>query len=444
MLIPCSSPLSINMSDSDKLSWIKQNQHVCINPFQTKSFQIDFNGSRDPLLQKSKLTISCCCNAESDSVQTITEIQNSILAGEKNEMCNKCWRSENTYGYSERTMALINTPLPAILNFVNNQSFSYYNVSIKFSNLCNLSCRSCSPSFSSKYAQTYNLKIPGNLSTDLSANTIAWQLITAHILSIDQTAELNIALRGGESLIQPGFKTLVAWLTENNMLSRTNLDITTNYTNIDTFVVDTFSLFKSVTLHASIDSVNTNFEYIRWPATFNQIEKNLNFILLHQNIDFIIQPLWNLNNIFYINDFLSWWEYWGQTNNYRVVIRNVSMFRPHHLTIENLPVKYRPFLLKTIQSAQTRKIIQNNQHMHEFLSGLRDFLTSSDKPYDQFELFLFETARQDQITNTSMKTHNSKLYNLLDTEDKNFYNNQLIKLDYSQLPATQQNIPLPL
>ena len=442
MIVPVTNLWDDNTSYEEKITWIKNNQHVCLNPFQTYYYQIEFDGQRFPKFQKTVLNNSCCCSIKLNA--DIEKIKNNVFNGTLGEECQVCWNSEAQTGTSERTMSLINLPVDDINNFIESGNTDGFHYRIKFSNLCNLACRTCSPTFSSKYAQTYKSIIPQELYNDISSNPAVWTSITNSIIESCKTHSLvTVTLLGGESLIQPGAVKLIDWLVDNQL--PVSLNITTNLTNLNTKVVKRLHQIKHIEFALSIDSVNNNYEYVRWPAKFSTIEKNLAVISTYTNTSLTIQPVWSLNNIFYINEFLDWWHKWFTTNK-EILIKNVVMHRPHFMTIQNLPVRYRRQLLEVLTNALSHPIFNSHlqESLHHYILGITDFLKTESIIYDHFDLFLHETAKQDRATNSDFKIGNWRFYNILTLQDQHLYDQHPnLKL----LPTEQQtmyNLHLPL
>jgi organic radical activating enzyme len=416
--------------------------------------QIEFDGQRDVAKQKTTLRNSCCCNLESDrqldslesSADLASDVKQSMQLGQVNPRCYRCHNSEKQTGTSERTMALLSMPPTLLETFVNTLQVPEFTIRIKFSNLCNLACRSCSPTFSSRYAQTHQLTVPVELTKDIGSAPDNWNFITSSIvkyLSIYQT--INITLLGGESTIQPGAIKLLQWIKEQDLCKRVCLDITTNMTVANTSVIDKLSLFKKIHISASIDSVGKNFEYVRWPAQFQTVVDNFNTTvidLVKQHHEITVQPLLNLNNIFYIVDIVNWWHDWFTSNNINSIsIDPVMMFRPHHMTVQNLPVQYRAELVGCLRSALEHPMFQHSQpRLKDYLQGVLEFAQTSNTVYDQFELFLFDTARHDLANKTKMQIGNKKFHQLLSDKHKDLLDQFYHQLDSSVLPTDQQKI----
>lgn len=436
------------------IDWIQQHPYTCTLPFSNFGINLEFDGQRAPELQKTYLRKSCCCQLQDDGdPDAIQKVKQNIQKNLPSKQCVRCYESEKTTGSSERTFSLINASIEQINDFIPVDNCKEFNLSVKFSNLCNLACRSCSPTFSSKYAVTHNLKVPEKLYQDIGLDIEIWELITGTIIDkINQGKIVSINLFGGESFMQPGAIKLLTWLEQQDLCKKINLHVATNGTHLPESVVGFFSKFLHVQIAVSIDSIRENFEYVRWPAKFENIEQNLSTLLKlknNSNLSMVIKPLWNLNNIFYINDYLDWWQQWFEKHNVSdIPITNVMMYRPHHMTIQNLPVEYRQPLLSILSKAISHKIFLNSVHesLLHFLNGMCDFLDTENSVYDQFELFLLDTAKHDLANKTLMKYGNEKFYNQLSVHHQqllqDFYSDQ----SKNQLPSMQktiyQNLPL--
>jgi hypothetical protein len=244
-------------------------------------------------------------------------------------------------------------------------------------------------------------------------------------------------------LIQPGAVKLLDWLVDSQL--PVNLNITTNLTNLSTRVIERLKHFSQIDFALSIDSVNDNYEYIRWPAKFNVVEENLRVIAGYTNASITVQMVWSLYNIFHINEILDWWHNWFQLNK-EIPLRNVAMYRPYYMSIQNLPVAYRRHLLELINQALAHPIFKSSlqESLHFYLSGIVEFLRSEVIVHSHFDLFLHETARHDKATDTSFKTGNWRFYRALTEQDRQkFASHPNLNL----LPSQQQtvyNLQLPL
>ena len=420
--IPNTGLWPADITPVEKVKWINQNQHICLNPYTTLHNQIN---------KTAQIQSTCCCNLIPSEINdhNFTDLKSTVEQGVKNSRCQVCYNSEQQIGTSERTIALLSQQPDTINRFLNTGAVDHFEFRIKFSNLCNLACKTCQPEFSSKYAQVYSLPVLKDLQEDIGTNATFWNELTSQIISkCQEISHVSVALFGGESLIQPGAIRLINWLVDNRLSDKIILRLTTNFTNLKQNIIKNFDKFKLISVCASIDSVDENYGYVRYPEKFTTITDNLNFIIENKTntkINFYITPVWSLHNIFYINDYLDWWATWFAQNDIRnISIKNVSMSEPHIMTVQNLPVEYRQDLLSIVSQALTHKIFENPRHteLKEYLLGLVSFLSSKTIVYDKFTEFLKQTAKDDGLTGLSMSVGNFKFYNILSDTHKQYLN----------------------
>ena len=438
----------------NKINWIKNNPNICMLPFGVHSVETSAD---------NKIQSKCCCSLDSALFSVIpqdpfAEIKHSVKNNTPHPACHACYNSEKQNGSSERFLSLMNTSNIVINNFLKEQQTNHIDYRIKFSNLCNLACRSCSPASSSKYTQVFNFPIQSFLGADASENADNWSTIISNIENyLSKFPILTLSLLGGETLIQPGVFKLLQWIDRRNLHSRLNLHITSNFTKVDNSWLEIFEKFNRIHISASIDSTNANFNYVRWPADFNKVEQNL-FKILHKvkpgQFSLNIQPLWNLNNIFYINDLLDWshkliqtaeQDWTSQQKKFGIKLSNVNMTTPLWMTIQNLPVIYRNDLKILLEQALIHPIFDTDQHhgVIQWITGIIDFCNSTqtlNKPLSDrrlvtetcdknivkltdFDFYLKETASYDVTTKNSMPTGNAKLFNILTNKHKQLYLN---------------------
>ena len=105
--------------------------------------------------------------------------------------------------------------------------------------------------------------------------------------------------------------------------------------------------------------------------------------LIKQNHEVTIQPLLNLNNIFYINNILDWWHNWVTINNIDCIsIDPVMMFRPYHMTVQNLPVQYRVDLVHHLKTAlEHPMLITSHPGLRDYIQGMLSFAQTTEIVY---------------------------------------------------------------
>jgi radical SAM protein with 4Fe4S-binding SPASM domain len=167
----------------------------------------------------------------------------------------------------------------------------------RFSNYCNLSCRTCGPLFSSAWSTDYpKLHIDDQKVgvIHLDNADVFWRDIEKNIMNMEE-----IMFAGGEPMIMNEHWKMIE-LFEKYEHYNVELKYSTNATLLHRGkknILDIWKKFRHVHLSLSIDGVGDSFNYIRNGGNWNQVEKNL----LHINendIDFWIHPTVSNLNIF--------------------------------------------------------------------------------------------------------------------------------------------------
>ena len=183
-------------------------------------------------------------------------------------------------------------------------------IDLLFDRSCNLACRNCGPDLSTfwnKHLKDNNLLIK-EYASDTNDN---FEKIKQVLTSIDLTNLKMVQFCGGETLLGNTY-----WQTAEmiaNLVPGVNeqveLGLQTNGTQtIDEKYYQTIEKFKLVKLLISIDGTHDRFEYLRWPANWNQVVDNILDLRekLPSNVMFFIQETTNCLNLFYSNEVSNW------------------------------------------------------------------------------------------------------------------------------------------
>lgn len=245
--------------------------------------------------------VKLCCNSdiiitrsERQDNQTLSEIFNShpkiqkirkkILNNEPVDACKSCYYHEKINGSSMRTDSIkkIERQNPDLLNKIISSGHSeVVSMDIKFGNKCNLGCVMCEPTSSSligKERATNNL--PDILLDELSNkknpkkilynfNNVDFQDLKTHAHTLRK-----FSAKGGEPMLLPYYNEWIDYLVENNYSKNISMFTVTNGTIDVSHKVENFSKFKEFEICWSVDAVGQNFNYVRWPASFDKVRKN--------------------------------------------------------------------------------------------------------------------------------------------------------------------------
>jgi hypothetical protein len=183
-------------------------------------------------------------------------------------------------------------------NTVELKSFSY-----NCENVCNLKCITCGPKYSSLWYSEYkklNYKIE-QIKSSGKHNRI--------FESLDLSQVELVHFQGGEPLLTQDHELIIKKIFQqgniNNLIASYNTNATV-FPNDN--VIDLWKKTKMTKLFFSIDGTGDQFEYIRFPGVWDQVNQNMKNIR-----DLNFPGLWieigltvGINNLFYLQDIIDW------------------------------------------------------------------------------------------------------------------------------------------
>jgi len=241
---------------------------------------------------------------------------------------------------------------------VNN--FNLQTIDVRWTNLCNFACVYCGPQFSSKWASELNIKKEAPSEEQLANFR---EYIHQHAKQLK-----HVYLAGGEPLLM---KENLELLQELN--PEVNLRINTNLSKVDTGVFDAVCSFKNVHWTVSVETIEDEFEYIRFGGQWTDFLENLNTIRkLDHKISFnMIWFLLNYDTVFGCVDYLKGL---GFHNNSFVI---GALLGPDYLNIRHLPKSVLQLLKMKLESRI------NEQPGYLLEDSYCNMLHYIDKPIEQ-------------------------------------------------------------
>jgi radical SAM protein with 4Fe4S-binding SPASM domain len=274
-----------------------------------------------------------CCHAEMKVGQigncktnTLSEIWNSpeqkqlrldMLSETLNPACGRCYEQEESGFFSGRRSAnkhhghhIARVNSTDETGHTDQFEMTYWD--LRFSNLCNLSCRSCGHIFSSSWykdqtalagpkwaSQNKPLNYAGRFATDM------WEQLIEHIDHVEQ-----IYFAGGEPLMMEEHYLILEELERRKRFD-VRLIYNTNFTQTrlkDRTVFDYWRKFNSVAVGASLDASGARGEYIRKGTEWASVEDNRRQMMeICPHVDFYISPTLSILNAMHLPDFHREW-----------------------------------------------------------------------------------------------------------------------------------------
>lgn len=213
--------------------------------------------------------------------KSLKEFRDRMLSGERDKRCWKCWKAEDAGSNSLRHMFNSHGPMPLDGNTKDLSSGLPRRLDLRFSNLCNLSCRTCGPACSSKWyseaqiTEWWKTPAPGALDETFSSTSEALEKLGP---TLDQVEDIYFA--GGEPLLHEGHYSVL-----RELIARGRTDVRLCYnTNVTELrlggseVLPLWAQFKNVLVLASIDGHKELGELVREGLSWERFVRNVQTI----------------------------------------------------------------------------------------------------------------------------------------------------------------------
>ena len=264
-------------------------------------------------LKDSRPWIQACClrddrfpielGKEFWSDPALLPLRNKNLANQWDSGCSNCYNLEKR-GYQSFRQGMNNG-----LEITGQTELSGpARLDIMFDISCNLACRTCGV-HSSTFWQKH-LKDIGEWKSPIFSPRKSQEILsTLATLNLENLRQ--VVFCGGETLLGQEYWEVARWITQNMPDAKQNLTLcfqTNGTRNINKKYYSIIERCKLVKLHVSIDGINEQFEYLRWPASWNQVIDNL--LTLNQelpgNVMFLIEQTISIFNVLYLAQVERW------------------------------------------------------------------------------------------------------------------------------------------
>ena len=318
------------------------------------------------------------------------EMRRQMLNEQSVSACNRCYEQESIGVVSGRMSA--NKHHGHKINRVHEtkpdgtlERFELTYWDIRFSNLCNLSCRSCGHIFSSSwYKDQAKLAGPEWKKTHKVLNyagrfeTDAWDQLVDHIEHVEQ-----IYFAGGEPLLmEEHYKILDELVRQKKFNVRLIYNTNFTHTNLkDKSVFEYWKLFDSVSVGASLDGAGRYGEYIRKGTEWSKIEQNrIDMMAICPEVDFYISPTLSIMNAWHLPDFHQDWVERGLIKPQDL---NVNILQdPPYYRIDIAPMKYKQRL--RIKYQEHLEWLKNQDPLERASQGFKsaiNFMMATDNTH---------------------------------------------------------------
>jgi len=367
-----------------------------------------------------------CCHAEMGvglvgncRNNTLEEIWNSdkqkqlrqdMLSETFNPTCGRCYEQEDNGFFSGRRSVnkhhghhISRAAQTQADGALDKFEMTYWD--IRFSNLCNLKCRSCGHIFSSQWYQDQAKLAGGNWKDRNTVLNYAgrteldmWEQLEPHLDYVEQ-----IYFAGGEPLLMEEHYRILEELVRRKLF-HVRLVYNTNFTHTELkgkSVFEYWKQFDSVAVGASLDGSGAIGEYIRKGTDWAVIEQNRQDMMrICPEVDFYISPTLSIMNVWHLPDFH---RDWTERGFIRAQDLNVNALQdPAHYRIDIAPAEYKQQLVTKYQNHITWLRSQDSlgRATNGFESAI-NFMTATDNTH-LIDTFWRKTHQLDEIRKESI------------------------------------------
>jgi len=396
------------------------NKHFCPMPFVNIEARTDGGIAvccqMDKTMEKSQGELySLGSDVLSDGWKSdwLKNLRREFLAGKRPEACYSCWTAEDAGIRSKRHRALDDFPNAqeeAEQGIIHEKPIA---MDLKLGNICNNKCRICS-SYASSLWVPEEKKYDAYLTKTRGYGNKLWD----HMRQVGRWPETNekfwedfedlssdlkvLEFYGGEPLLIERHYDILQKLVDSGRSKEMTLLYNTNGSVYPEKGLDLWAEFDRVLLSFSFDGVGKQFEYIRHPAKWDNVQENLQKIIdknipsIHLDICYTV----GIFNIYYMEEIFEWREKFNK--DLPVYFNHV--YTPPHYSCKVLPKKVKEKIVEKYKD-DNRPDIQ---------SSVKYCL---DVDYDEKELERFYSTVKfsDEFRGESFKETFPEFYDILKT-----------------------------
>lgn len=367
-----------------------------------------------------------CCLAESDYVtdgkvlkagvnsfeealesDTANKVREAFAKGERHSYCQKCWSEEDAGLESKRMRD-------------NKRSTSFkdsdlYFLELNLGNTCNMACRMCNIGASSRWREDHMvlnpLDNPDDVKRWVKQNNASfeddskfWDDLYAKIGDVKV-----LDLYGGEPMLLKKQWEVLQHSVDNGTSKDQYVHFNTNGTIYNQKYVKILEQYKQADISFSIDGIEKQFEYIRYPGNWKEVEATmerwLNACKHMSNVSFNICYTLTIPNILGFTDMARW------ARDHDIRIHPNFVHYPPHYSITNIPEHAKDKIAEILEADVLE--FSDNEELSEFYKVIVNMMRGAQCDVELYDKFLEVTRLLDESRNQDFKTTYPILYKIL-------------------------------
>jgi MoaA/NifB/PqqE/SkfB family radical SAM enzyme len=329
------------------------------------------------------------------------EVRDFLKEGKRHPACFNCWNEEDSGRKSKRLRD--NDVYQHDIKWDLQKYNGIVKVELNLGNTCNIKCRTCHPAISSGWMReyyevyehqnvsSYNDWAEGMKKYYLSYDETSpfWDDIQQHLGTIKQ-----FDFYGGEPFLSKKMWQLLKIAADSGVAKNIGLHYNTNGTMWPTRDIESWKDFKSINLSFSIDGIGDQFEYMRFPAKWQDLKTNINNARQYRDTYGNISLSWCITlstiNIYYLPEILE--EYYANYSDFGLYLNLVH--GPIHYNISKLPEHIKHKVIAKLETIPKEYVSAWHQ-----LPGIIGFIRDGQPEEDVWKEFLSKTKTHDGYRN---------------------------------------------
>lgn len=363
-----------------------------------------------------------------DTVQTnftqpaFQEVRDTLASGKRHEKCSWCFQEEDAGRKSKRQRD--NEKYHDWIHKLGNPPFTgLAKVELNLGNTCNLKCRTCGSHSSSTWMEeefdVYHSK--KFASYKLFANTLKkyhqhyddespfWEDLENNLPTIKQ-----FDFFGGEPFMSKKMWRVLEVAVEKGYAKDIEVHYATNGTQWPAEKVEIFKHFRHVHLSFSVDGIGPQFNYMRYPAEWDEVTKNMKKAveLSTRNGNMYLGWCITLSNI----------NITGLPNILEEHSKNFKEFGPYlnlvhgpiHFNLTQLPNNVKDYVIAKLEAIPSEHVDFYMRDYH--IPGIINFIKNGEHNPQNWERFKQTINVHDEYRNQKFSTMYPEYANLIGLE----------------------------
>lgn len=330
------------------------------------------------------------------------EIRNALDNGIRHPNCKKCWDEEDD-GFPSKRVLDNNRALQSWgEEFINDKIVEPVFVELNLGSFCNLKCRTCGPWSSSRWIQEEFdlLQLRGeevtkeeymeevkNYQGNYSDDSPAWENIRKNLSTYKE-----IDIYGGEPFLVARQWQILRESIDLGYAKDQILHFNTNGTQYNPENIELLKHFKQVRISLSIDAIENKFEYMRHPANWDEVSKNIELFLTlqkeHSHISVSACVTVGILNVMFIPETIK------HFNSIGLHYHTNMLHQPDHYNIRNIPNNIKNIIIEKLESAKNDF---KDSYDIDRLEQLCEILRKSNPIEEEWKRFIVYTSHKDKL-----------------------------------------------